>query len=48
MLLQPLSNLTKMLVLFADVILLTQVDKVDDRLGSKKEQGVDGLDLLSY
>lgn len=35
-----------MLVLLADVILLTQVDQVDNWLSSQEEEWVDRLDLL--
>jgi hypothetical protein len=44
-LLDPLSDLGKMLILLADVVLLAEVDEVDDRLGSKQEKGVNDLDL---
>ena len=46
--LDPLSNFGKMLVLLADVVLLAQVDEVDDRLGRKEEERVDGLDLMEW
>jgi len=45
MLLDPLGNLGKMLVLLADVVPLRQVDKVDDGLGRQEEERVDDLNL---
>ena len=36
-----------MLVLLANVILLTEVDEVDDGLGRKEEERVDDFDLCS-
>ena len=45
MLLHPLGDLGKILVLLPDVILLAQVDKEDNRLSSKKEQRVYDFDL---
>jgi hypothetical protein len=36
-----------MLVLLADVVLLTEVDQEYDRLGGKKEERVDDLDLAN-
>lgn len=45
-LLHPLGNLGKMLVLLTDEILLGQVDQVDNRLGREQEKRVDDLDLL--
>lgn len=44
-LLDPLGNLGKVLVLLANVVPLAQVDEVDDGLGGKKEEGVDCLNL---
>jgi hypothetical protein len=44
-LLDPRSDLGEVLVLLPDVVTLTQVDEVDDGLGSEEEHGVDGLDL---
>jgi hypothetical protein len=44
-LLDPFHDLGQMLVLLSDVILLTQVNEVDDRLGSQEEKRVDDLDL---
>jgi hypothetical protein len=35
-----------MLVLFSDVVLLTQVDEVDNRLSGKEEQRINNLDLI--
>lgn len=43
--LHPLSDLGKVLVLLADVVLLTEVDKVDDRLCGKEEKRVDVFNL---
>lgn len=45
MLLDPLGNLRKVLVLLPDVVALTEVDQVDDGLGGKEEERVDDLDL---
>lgn len=45
--LNPFENFGKVLVLLTDVVLLTQVDQVNHRLGSKKEERVDNLDLLT-
>jgi len=44
-LLDPLGDLGEVLVLLPDVVALAQVDKVDDGLSGKEEEGVDGLDL---
>lgn len=44
-LVDPLNDLGKMLVLLANEILLGQVDKVDDRLGSQEEKRIDDLNL---
>lgn len=44
-LLDPLSDLGKVLVLLTDVIPLAKVDEEDNGLSSKKEKGVDDLDL---
>jgi hypothetical protein len=44
-LLDPLGDLGEVLVLLPNVVALTQVNEVDDRLGSEEEEGVDGLDL---
>lgn len=44
--LDPLNDLGQVLVLLAEVILLAEVGQVDDRLGGKKEERVDDLDLL--
>jgi hypothetical protein len=46
-LLAPLRNLGKVLVLFPDVILLGKIDQVDNRLGAEQEERVDDLDLLT-
>jgi hypothetical protein len=40
-----LSDLGKVLVLLADVILLAQVDEVDNRLSREKEERVDMFNL---
>ena len=45
MLLDPGGDLGEVLVLLPDVVTLAQVDEVDDGLGGKEEEGVDGLDL---
>jgi len=45
-LLDPFGNTWEMLVLLAEVILLTQVDEVDDWLGGEEEERVDDFDLL--
>lgn len=45
MLLDPLGDLGKMLVLLANVVTLAQVDQEDDWLGTEQEQWVDNLDL---
>ena len=47
MLLDPFHNLSEMLVLLSDVVLLAQVDEVDNRLGSEEEKRVDVLNLCS-
>lgn len=47
MFLDPLSNLGKILVLLADVVPLTEIHQVDDRLGRKEEQRVDHLNLIA-
>ena len=44
-LVDPLDNLGKMLVLLADEVLLRQVDEVDNGLGSQEEERVDDLNL---
>lgn len=44
--LDPVKDLGKVLVLLADIVLLAQVDQIDHRLGSQKEERVDGLDLI--
>lgn len=44
-LVDPLNNLGKMLVLLADVVLLRQVDEEDDGLGGEEEERVDDLNL---
>ncbi len=44
-LLQPLGDLGKVLVLLADVVLLREIDQVDDGLRSQEEERVDDLDL---
>lgn len=46
--LDPLKDLGQVLVLLADVIPLTQVDQVHDRLGGEQQKGVDDLDLDSF
>lgn len=45
-LLDPLGDLGKVLVLLPDVVTLAQVDEVDDGLGCEEEERVDGLDLF--
>ena len=45
--LDPFSNLGQILVLLTDVVLLTQVDEVYDRLGGEEEERVDVLDLTN-
>lgn len=40
MLLDPFSNLGKVLVLLSDVVALAQVDEVDDGLGGEEEEGL--------
>lgn len=45
MLLDPLHDLSKMLILLSNVVFLTQVDEVDDRLSCKKEERIDDFDL---
>jgi hypothetical protein len=45
MLLAPLRNLGKVLVLFPDVILLRKIDQIDNRLGTEQEERVDDLNL---
>jgi hypothetical protein len=44
-LVDPLNNLGKMLVLLANEVLLGQVDEVDNGLGSQEEERVDDLNL---
>lgn len=44
-LLDPLSDLGKVLVLLTDVIPLAKVDEEDNGLSGKKEKGVDDLNL---
>lgn len=44
--LAPLRDLSQVLVLLADIVLLGQIDEVDDRLGGQQPQRVDMLDLL--
>jgi hypothetical protein len=44
-LVDPLDNLGKMLVLLADEVLFRQVDEVDNGLGSQEEERVDDLNL---
>ena len=46
-LLNPLDNLGKMLVLLADEVLLGKVDEEDDGLGGEEEERVDDLNLES-
>jgi hypothetical protein len=43
----PLEDFREVLVLLTKVVTLTQVDKVDNGLGSKELEGVDDLDLGS-
>jgi hypothetical protein len=43
----PLRDLGQVLVLLADVVLLTEVDEEDDGLGREKEERVDDLDLVN-
>lgn len=45
MLLDPLSNLGKMLVSTSEVVFLAQIDEVDHGLSGQQEQGIDDLDL---
>lgn len=45
MLLDPLGNLGKVLVLLANVVLLAQVDEVYYRLCGQEEKRVDNLNL---
>lgn len=45
-LVNPLDNLGKMLVLLADEVLFRQVDEVDNGFGSQEEERVDDLNLL--
>jgi hypothetical protein len=45
-LLDPLKDLGQVLVLLTDVVLLTEVDKIDNRLGREQEERVDNLNLL--
>ena len=47
MLFDPFGYFRKMLILLADVILLTQVHKVHDWLGGQEEKWVDDFDLRS-
>jgi len=44
-LLDPLSDLGKVLVLLADVVLLAEVDEEDNGLSGKEEERIDDLDL---
>lgn len=46
-LLDPLRDLGKILVLLADVVPLAEVDQVDDGLSREEEQRVDHLDLIA-
>lgn len=43
--LDPLNNLGQVLVLLTEVVSLAKVGQVDNRLGGKKEERVDDLDL---
>lgn len=45
MLLDPLGYLWKVLVLLSDVVFLTKIDQVDDRLCCEEEKGVYDFDL---
>jgi hypothetical protein len=45
MLLDPLNDLGKMLVLLPDVVPLGKVDQEDNRLGGQEEKRVDDLNL---
>lgn len=45
MLLDPLHNLWQMLILLTDIILFTQVDQVNNRLGCQEEERVNIFDL---
>lgn len=44
--LNPISDLGEVLVLLANVVLLTEVDEINNGLGGKEEERVDGLDLV--
>jgi hypothetical protein len=43
--LDPFHDFAEMLVLLSDVVLLTQVDQVDDRLGGEEKKRVNEFDL---
>ena len=43
----PLGNLWKMLVLLPDVVFLTKIDEVDNRLSSEEEQRIYDFDLTA-
>lgn len=45
MLLDPFCYLGKMLVLLSDVVFLTKVDQVDNRLGREEEKRIYDFDL---
>ena len=45
MFLDPLSDLGKVLVLLADVVLFTEIDEIDNRLCGEEEERVDNFDL---
>ena len=42
----PFGDFGEMLVLLPNVIFLAEIDKVDDRLGSKKEERIYRFDLV--
>jgi hypothetical protein len=46
--LDPFHDLGRMLVLFADVIFLAQVDEINDWLGCEEEKWVDDFDLWKF
>ena len=45
MLFYPLGDLGQMLVFLPDIVLLTEVDEVNDRLGCKEKERVYDFDL---
>ena len=47
MFLNPLGDLWKMLILLSDIVFLTKIDEVDNRLSSEEEQRIYDFDLAA-